>query len=156
MTNQLLLTKTTLYEQDFNLWLETTINSLREGKLLEIDYENLIEELESMGKRDRNALKSNLKILLMHLLKYKYQPEKITNSWLYTITEHRQRIRDSLETSPSLKSFLREVFDRSYQDARRLASDETGLSIKIFPQDCPFIFEDILNIDYLPNDDDLA
>jgi hypothetical protein len=156
MTNQLLLTKNTLYEQDFNLWLETTINSLREGKLLEIDYENLIEELESMGKRDRNALKSNLKILLMHLLKYQYQPEKLTNSWLYTITEHRQRIRDSLETSPSLKSFLREVFDRSYQDARRLASDETGLSINTFPQNCPFIFEDILNLDYLPNNDDLV
>jgi hypothetical protein len=153
MTNQVLLEKTTLYDQDFNLWLETTINSLREGKLLEIDYENLIEELEDMGKRDTNALKSNLKILLMHLLKYQYQPEKRTNSWLYTITEHRQRIRDQLETSPSLKHFLIEIMDKSYQDARRLASDETGLSMETFPQDCFFTFDEILDVDYLPNRD---
>ncbi len=152
MTNQLSLNKINLYDQDFNLWLENTINSLREGKLLEIDYENLIEELESMGRSEKNALKSNLKVLLMHLLKYKYQPEKRTNSWRYTITEHRQRIRDSLENSPSLNSFLIGIFEKCYQDARRLASDETGLSINQFPQYCPFLFDDVLNLDYLPDD----
>ncbi|EAZ89912.1 DUF29 domain-containing protein [Crocosphaera chwakensis] len=151
MTNKLTLNTKTLYDQDFNLWLETTINSLKEGKLLEIDYDNLIEELEDMGKSEKNALKSNLKILLMHLLKYKYQANKITNSWRYTITEHRQRIRDSLENSPSLNPFLREIFDKSYEDARRLAADETGLPINQFPQDCPFVLDDILNLDYLPN-----
>jgi helix-turn-helix protein len=120
---------------------------------LQLFYENLIEELESMGKRDKNDLKSNLKILLMHLLKYKYQPKKVSNSWLYTITKHRQRIRDSLETSPSLKNFLREIIDKSYQDGMRLAADEMSLSINIFSQTCPFIFDDILDIDYLPNHD---
>jgi hypothetical protein len=77
---QLPLLPKNLYDRDFNLWLETTINCLREGKLLQIDYENLIEELESIGRSEKNALKSNLKILLMHLLKYKYQPEKSCNS----------------------------------------------------------------------------
>lgn len=153
MTNQQLSFKQTqeLYEQDFNLWLEKTIQSLRDGKLLEVDYANLIEELESMGRSEKNALKSNLRILLLHLLKYKYQPQKRTNSWRYSITEHRQRIRDSLETSPSLKPFLTEVVYKCYQDAIRLASDETGLSRSIFPEDCPFSLEEILDLDYLPD-----
>lgn len=153
MNSQSPLTVKNLYDQDFNLWLEQTIRSLREGKLLEVDYDNLIEELESMGRSEKNALKSNLRILLMHLLKYKYQPEKRTNSWRYTITEHRQRIRDSLETSPSLKPFLDTVFEKCYQDASKLASDETGLSIETFPQACPFACEDVLNLDYLPDQD---
>jgi len=93
---------TSLYERDFYLWLQTTINLLKEGKFSEIDLENLLEELESMGRSDKNALKSNLRVLLMHLLKYKYQPEKRTNSWVYTIREHRKRIRDTFKTSPSL------------------------------------------------------
>lgn len=139
-----------LYEQDFNLWLESTVNCLRDRKLSQMDYEHLIEELESMGRSDKNALKSNLRILLMHLLKYQYQPEKRSNSWRYTITEHRQRIRDSLEDSPSLKPFLREIFAKCYQDSRKLAADETGLSIHQFPQQCPFELDDILNLDYLP------
>ncbi len=65
-----------LYDQDFNLWLAETVRSLKEGKLSEIDYGNLIEELETMGRSEKNALKSNLKILLMHLLKYQFQPKK--------------------------------------------------------------------------------
>ncbi|ACK66940.1 protein of unknown function DUF29 [Rippkaea orientalis PCC 8801] len=147
MTDQLSLTKPNFYDQDFNLWLENTINSLKEGKLLEVDYDHLIEELEGMGRSEKNAIKSNLRILLMHLLKYQYQPEKRSNSWRYTITEHRQRIRDSLETSPSLIPFLKEIFDKCYQDSRRLASDDTGLSINNFPPDCPFTFDEVLYLD---------
>lgn len=145
---------TSLYEQDFYLWLQTNINLLKEGKLAEIDLENLLEELESMGKSDKNALKSNLKILLMHLLKYKYQPEKRTNSWRYTIIEHRQRLRDTFKTSPSLYRFFEEIFNESYQDARELAAAETGLSIKIFPPESPFTVEEVLNADFLPAESD--
>lgn len=145
---------TSLYEQDFYLWLQTNINLLKEGKFAEIDLENLLEELESMGKSDKNALKSNLRVLLMHLLKYKYQPEKRTNSWVYTIREHRQRIRDTFKTSPSLYRFFEEIFNESYQDARELAADETGLSIQIFPPESPFTEEEVLNPDFLSPDSD--
>ncbi len=141
---------TSLYEQDFYLWLQTNINLLKEGKFTEIDLENLLEELESMGKSDKNALKSNLRILLMHLLKYKYQPEKRTNSWVYTIREHRQRIRDTFKTSPSLYRFFEEIFNESYQDSRELAADETGLSIATFPPESPFTEQEVLNPDFLP------
>ncbi|WP_232315069.1 DUF29 domain-containing protein [Picosynechococcus sp. PCC 7003] len=139
-----------LYDQDFNLWLVETIHFLKEGKLLEVDYENLIEELETMGRSEKNALKSNLKILLMHLLKYQFQREKRSNSWRYTITEHRQRISDSLDNSPSLKGFLEQEFERCYQNARRLAADETGISIDNFPKISPFTIPESLDLDYLP------
>ena len=66
-----------IYEQDYNLWLETTAHLLRERKLDQIDYENLIEEIESMGRRDKKALRSNLEQLLMHLLNWKYQANKL-------------------------------------------------------------------------------
>jgi Domain of unknown function DUF29 len=143
---------TSLYEQDFYLWLQTNINLLKEGKFAEIDLENLLEELESMGRSDKNALKSNLRVLLMHLLKYKYQPEKRTNSWHYTIIEHRIRLGDTFKTSPSLYRFFEDIFNESYQNARKLAAGETGLSIAIFPPESPFTGEEVLNPDFLPSD----
>lgn len=139
-----------LYEQDFNLWLIETVQSLKQGKLLEVDYLNLIEELESMGRSEKNALKSNLRILLMHLLKYKFQSEKRSNSWRYTITEHRQRILDTLETSPSLKNFLAQEFEQCYLNGRRLAADETGLNPNQFPDTSPFSIDEVLELDFLP------
>jgi hypothetical protein len=138
-----------LYEQDYYLWLENTVKLLQEGKLHELDRENLIEEIHDMGKRERRSIYSNLKILLMHLLKYCYQPEKRSNSWRFTIEEHRQRIREALEDSPSLKSYLDDGFDKAYQDARKLAAQETGLDINLFPLNCPFSQEDVLNSDRL-------
>lgn len=87
MTTQLSVIKTNLYDQDFYLWIETTVKLLQENKFDQVDLLNLIEELECMGRSQKNALKSNLIIVLMHLLKYKYQPQKRSNSWLLTIFE---------------------------------------------------------------------
>lgn len=152
MTTIQSMTIKSLYEQDFYEWLQTNISLLKEEKFAEIDLENILEELESMGRSEKNALKSNLRILLMHLLKYKYQPEKRTNSWRYTITEHRQRLQDTFKTSPSLYRFFEEIFNESYQNARKLASDETGLSINEFPPESPFTLEEVLNPDFLPSE----
>ncbi|MDJ0632875.1 MAG: DUF29 domain-containing protein [Xenococcaceae cyanobacterium MO_188.B29] len=140
---------TQLYDQDFYLWVESTVQQLRQKQLDKIDWENLIEEIESLGKSEKNALKSNLRILLMHLLKWQYQPNKRSNSWSYTITEHNIRINQAFKDSPSLKCYFAEIFEDCYQDARKLAAKETGLNIKIFPLDCPFSQEDVLNSDRL-------
>jgi hypothetical protein len=86
-----------LYEQDYYLWLQTTANQLRQRKFAEVDLANLIEEIESVGRSEKLALASNLQIVLMHLLKYKYQPEKRSNSWLFTIFEHRDRLLEAFE-----------------------------------------------------------
>ena len=145
------MTSQTLYEQDYYQWLTVTAEKLRQGKLTEIDVVNLIEEIEDMGRSERKAVRSNLRILLMHLLKYKYQPEKRTNSWLFTIVEHRKRLQQSLQDSPSLKPYFLEVFDESYQDAIDLATAETGLPRKTFPDQSPFNPQETLNSEYLPN-----
>ena len=154
MTNQPLLFNQNqgLYKKDFNLWLEGTIQALRDGKLLEVDYAHLIEELESMGRSEKNDLKSHFKTLIFYLLKFKYQSQKRTNTWRYTITKYRQEIKNYLETSPSFKQFLTEMSDQCYQDARRLTSDKIGLSPHVFPQECPFSLEEILDLDYLPEE----
>ncbi|MES1026711.1 DUF29 domain-containing protein [Gloeocapsa sp. BRSZ] len=141
---------TTLYEQDYYLWLQKTSNLLRDGRLSELDIPNLIEEIEDMGRSERKALRSNLIVILMHLLKYKYQPEKRSNSWLLTIFEHRRRLRDDFADSPSLKRYFNKVFEQCYQDARISAAIETGLSTETFPEQSPFTPEEVLNMDYLP------
>ncbi|WP_413172861.1 DUF29 domain-containing protein [Anabaena azotica] len=144
------LTNSNLYHEDFYLWIETTAKQLRNGNFVEIDLANLIEEIESMGRSEKRALKSNLLVLLMHLLKYKYQPEKRSNSWLSTMFEHRRRLKEELTESPSLKKYFSEVFSECYQDARKLASLETDLSLDTFPVSCPLTTDEILNQDYLP------
>lgn len=142
---------TTLYDQDYYLWLKTTVKLLKQGKLSEVDVANLIEEIEDMGRNQQRAIYSNLKILLIHLLKYKYQPEKRSNSWEYTIEEHRQRIEEAFEDSPTLKNYLSGIFDECYQKAKKLAAKETGISIDTFPTKSPFTEKETLNPEYLPN-----
>lgn len=141
-----------LYDLDFNLWLESTVNLLKKRQLDQLDYDNLIEEIESMGRSEKDSLESNLEQLLMHLLKWKYQPNKRSNSWRYSITEHCLRIKKAIKKSPSLKRYLEEVLNECYQDARLLASRDTGLTQETFPMICPFAKEVILNPEYLPED----
>lgn len=146
-----IFTNSNLYEQDFYLWIETTVKQLKEGKLAEVDLANLIEEVESMGRNEKRAIESNLIVVLIHLLKYKYQPEKRTSSWLSTIFEHRRRLRKYLKDSPSLKNYLLEVFTECYQDARQQAALETSLLIDTFPLDSPLNVDESLNQDFLPH-----
>ena len=138
---------TQLYDQDYCLWLENTVEQLKQKNLNHIDWKNLIEEIESLGKSQKNALQSNLRILLMHLLKWQYQRDLRSNSWSYTITEHNIRINKAFQESPSLKRYFIEIFDDCYQDARKLAAKETGLDLDTFPVDCPFSPQDVLESD---------
>jgi hypothetical protein len=150
MTQQLSPPPSTLYEQDYFLWLDRTIEYVQKGTLDRLDLSALIEELQGMSNSEKSALESNLRILLMHLLKYRYQPDKRTNSWRFTIREHRKRLLKAFAKSPSLKRYYESVFAECYQDGRELASDETGLSLAAFPEDSPFTLDDTLNLDFLP------
>jgi hypothetical protein len=152
MTTQLSSTANTanLYDRDYYLWLIHTAQLIKEGKFSELDAANLIEEIEDMGRSEKRTVKSNLIIVLLHLLKYKYQPAKRTNSWKFSIREHRRRLRDDFKTSPSLKRYFEEVMEECYQDARELAADETGLSLNTFPTESPFSTSEVLNPEYLP------
>jgi Domain of unknown function DUF29 len=142
---------TDLYEQDFFLWTQQMATALREGRLEQLDLENLAEEIESLGRSDRRALQSRLVVLLHHLLKWRYQPQQRTGSWKGTLSEQRRRIRVLLEDSPSLRSLLDNAVKECYLDARRQASDETGLPLTDFPEVCPFLLVDILDLSFLPD-----
>ena len=152
MTTQLssLADTANLYNQDYYLWLSRTASLISEGKFSEVDTANLIEEIEDMGRSEKRAIESNLVVVLLHLLKYRYQPEKRTNSWKSSIREHRRRLRKAFTDSPSLKRHFEEVFDECYRDGKEQAADETGLPLDIFPQESPFTSAEVLNPDYLP------
>lgn len=142
----------TLYETDFNLWLEETVLLIKEGKLDRLDIENLLEEIEGMSRREKDAVESNLIRVLQHLLKWNYQPQKRSPSWAYTIIEHSRRLNKAFKNSPSLKRHFDDVFEESYAAACQAASVETQLPLVTFPQSCPFSKSDVLDInsdDYL-------
>ncbi|MBE9143506.1 DUF29 domain-containing protein [Planktothrix mougeotii] len=147
------LNQLTLYDQDYYLWIEKTVEQLRQNQFQEIDIENLIEELETMGRSEKRAVQSNLTVLLMHLLKYKYQPNKRSRSWRSTIVEHRRRLLILYKDSPSLRGYGQEIFVECYQDARQDAATETQLKISVFPDECPFNLETVLKVDYLADED---
>ncbi|OUC16267.1 MAG: hypothetical protein B0A82_02655 [Alkalinema sp. CACIAM 70d] len=139
-----------LYDHDFAAWVVQTVAQLRSGDYGAVDWENLIEEIEEMGKRERRALKSNLVVLLLHLLKWQYQPEMRCGSWRGSIVEHRQRLRDGLRESPSLQSYLQEVWAEAYRDGRERAIAETELEATRFPIEPPYTIEQALDADFLP------
>lgn len=141
---------TTLYEQDYYLWLQKTAIALEDKKFTELDLPNLIEEIQSMGRSEKRAIESNLIIILLHLLKYEWQSEMRSNSWSYSIIEHRQRMQKYLLESPSLQPYSQKVFQECYQRARRLAAAETGFKINIFPSEPTYTIEQVLDIDYFP------
>jgi hypothetical protein len=117
----------TLYDSDLQLWIEQTIQQLQNHEFESLDIQHLIEELVDLGKSEKNTLRSNLKILLAHLLKLKIQhdaPDSMKGSWYSSVVEHRQRVLDNLADTPSLKSFLVEAIEKAYPDARKLAIKE--------------------------------
>ena len=142
----------TLYEKDFYAWTVETAKALKAKAFGKVDIEHLVEEVESMGASERRELASRLEQLLMHLLKLKYQSNYInTSSWVRSIKEQRKRLAKLLKTQPSFKNLVNDEVDDSYQLAILKASEETGLKEEVFPSECPFTVEQILDESYYPN-----
>ena len=133
------------YDDDFVQWAEETARLLRERRFDEIDLENLVEEVEAMAGRDKRELTSRLTVLLQHLLKWQHQPGKRSRSWRVTVVRQRAEIRTLLEQSPSLRRQIAKSMPRAYSDAVQLAYGETGLPPKVFPSECPFSIEQVLD-----------
>ena len=138
------------YETDFYQWTQQQADLLRQGALSALDVENLIEEIEDMGASNRRSLGSFLDLVIMHLLKWRYQPERRSNSWKSSIRKGRHAIERLLEESPSLKPRLSIMMTAEYRRARSEAADETGLPLTTFPDQCPFTVEQITG-DYWPD-----
>jgi len=133
-----------LYETDFYGWLQHQANT-------GLDFDNLLEEIEAMGRAERRGLRSRLAVLLMHLIKWQYQPELRGRSWKTTITHQRTAIQSLLEDSPSLRSTLQDRIDHAWRDALRDAEAETGLGRDTFPQACPWAFDAFMDYDFWPD-----
>ena len=139
------------YEKDFYAWAIHNAQLLREGKLAEIDIENIAEEIESMGKSEKRELVNRLAVLITHLLKWQFQPERRSNSWKYTIEEQRDEVLELLEESPSLKKELEAKFIHAYEKALILASEETSIDESEFPKKPPFNLKNCLSNTFLPD-----
>lgn len=147
-----------IYEQDFQQWVEQHITLLKMGRLQELDIEHLIEELENMARRDKHELINHLIILLAHLLKWEFQLQQLSEmwgtyegkSWRNTILEQRAQINRQLVFTPSLKSFLNTAIEEAYPAAVQLAVDETNLPLSTFPVHCPYPADKILDKLFYP------
>ena len=142
--NPKLKTVSNLYETDFALWIEQTVQQLRDRTFEEVDWESVIEEIESLGRSDKRALRSQITRVIMHLLKWDYQPELRSNSWRGSIVEGRIQIEELLQDSPSLKPYIEEVLVKCYQSAAKVAIAETGLPIDTFPVECLYTVDEVL------------
>ena len=138
------------YEQDLYVWGQEHINLLKQGRLNEIDIEHLIEEIEDMGRSQQHAIYNHQVNLIMHLLKWDYQNNIQSHSWKTSILNARVCISRLIKNTPSLQSIPLKNLNDAYEDARELASNETGLDIKNFPKLCPYTIEEIFDKNWLP------
>ncbi len=140
------------YEEDFAAWSAEQAALIRAGRWAELDVENVAEEIESLGRSDRRALASHMQNVILHLLKWQVQPGLRGSSWLQSIDNGRDRLELLVRESPSLRRDLPEFCAYAYPKARRDAARETGLPVKTFPEECPYSAEQILDFDFLPED----
>ncbi len=133
-----------LYDRDILLWVEAMAELLRQGKYDQLDFVHLIEEVEDLGKRERDRFTSSIRLILHHLLKWQFQPSKRSRSWTQTIQRERLNLENDLQDTPSLVRVLNdEILIKLYGQARKAAAIETELPIETFPLDCPYSWDQI-------------
>ncbi len=139
--SEIMQTRRSLHDSDFYAWSLEQAALLRAGRVAEADLAAIAEEIESMGKTEKRELTSRLTVLLLHLLKWRYQPAGRGNSWRLSVANARDEIADLIADNPSLKAVLDEVMASAYRYARRKAAIETDMAEETFPSGCPWGFE---------------
>lgn len=138
------------YEEDFYGWVMANAQFLKAGNLSEIDLENLIEELISLGGNQYDQLVNRLAVLMAHLLKWQYQPNFRGRSWSGTLKEQRLRIKSVIKKNPSLKNKITEAVTEAYESSLAIVEKETRIDLKLLPVDCPYSFEQCLDSEFYP------
>lgn len=141
-----------LYATDFHAWTQKQVMLLQSQRWSSIDLPNLIEEIESLGKQQRQELRNRLSLLMGHLLKWEYQPQRRSRSWLATLRIQRRDIVRLLKDNPSLKPHLEDALKDAYENARDLAMAETDLPEQTFPLEVPYQLSDILDDGFYPGE----
>lgn len=139
-----------LYESDYYAWALEQARALRSHSSKALDWENLAEEVEGLARTEARELRSRLEILLVHLLKWRYQPQKRSTSWRLSIREQRRRIVQLIEENPSLKSTQQASVAVAYEIARLVTARQTRLAEKNFPPASPWTFEQIADSNFWP------
>lgn len=142
---------TTTYETDFYGWIQQQAALLKDGQFGAIDLANIIEEIESMGRSEKRELENRLTVLLQHLLKWKYQPNRRGKSWELTIKGQRSRFLRVLKENPGLKTKLEGCLLNAYQDAVVEAAKETGFDERVFPEACPWNWQELIDSEFYPD-----
>ncbi len=138
------------YDRDFYAWATEQAALLRAGELAAADIEHIAEEIESMGKTEKRELVNRLAVLLLHLLKWRFQPALHGNSWRLSIEEQRYRLADHLDDSPSFRAILPKALEQAYRLGRLEAERETGLARSNFPAECPWVIDQIMDDGFWP------
>jgi hypothetical protein len=133
------------YEEDYAAWLAAQIDLLSERRFAELDLDHLIDEVGDLGINDFRALISAVRVVVVHMLKWDYQPERRSRRWRNSIHEHRRRVADSIESSPSYKSRQGEALERAYQQALFELERETTIPRERFPQECPYCWDEMMS-----------
>ena len=131
-------------DSDFAAWIYDQTAALKEGRFADLDIEDIAAEVESLAKRDFRKLQSAIRLILLHMLKWDKQPEERGNSWRRSINAARRRVYGELASSPSFKRRVPEAVEFVYPGAREDASDETGVFLQLFPDTCPYSWEEIM------------
>jgi hypothetical protein len=147
------LTSPSLYERDFYAWALEQAAHLRAGRLAELDLANLAEEIEGLARAEARELRSRYVTLLIHLLKWEFQPDRRTSSWIETVVRERDEIEELLDGSPGLKPRRDELFAKAYRGARSRAAAETRLPMSRFPATCPYTREQTMDEAFWPGPD---
>jgi hypothetical protein len=146
----------TLYDTDYYSWCLEQAAALRRvagervNTSVPIDWENVAEELEDLGKSRARELRSRYVVLLLHLLKWTYQPSRRSRSWRATIVEQRDEIVQVLAENPGLKPQQEASFAVAYPSARKRAAAEIGRPLSALPEQCPFVLEQVVSDDFWP------
>jgi hypothetical protein len=145
-----LIMKASNYETDFYTWTQQQAALLKAGRLSELDVENIIEEIETMGRSEKRSLESRLTVLLQHLLKWEYQPQRRGRSWSLTIREQRLKFVKLLNDNPGLKPQLADILRSAYEIAVLNAANETNIDEIDLPSECPWTLDQITDQAFFP------
>jgi predicted DNA-binding ribbon-helix-helix protein len=134
-----------LYASDYYGWVQEQIAHLKAGRLAALDVGNLIDEVGDLGKAEKRELVSALRVLLLHMLKWRFQPGRRSRSWKLSMDNGRRMAARAIAESPSLKPLRAELVQYSHDLARRDAARQTKLKLSVFPKDCPFSWEEMMD-----------
>lgn len=141
-----------LYDRDFYAWTQQQAALLRDQQWSQLDLYHVIEEIESLGEQQRQELRNRFSVLVGHLLKWQYQPQHRSRSWLATLRIQRLEVMELLQDNPSLQPYLTEALDVAYLKGLELAIRDTDLPRHTFPPDCPYPVSEILDAGFYPGE----